>query len=111
MDLGFDLSKVEGFEWDKGNLEHIKKHNVKEKECEEIFLNLPLIILFDEKHSKTEKRYGVFGASSTGRKLALSITIRNDKIRVIMGRDQSRKERKTFNREKEKLGDEKYAKT
>lgn len=103
----FDPSKIEGFEWDQGNLEHIRKHDVEYEECEQVFFNLPIIILFDEEHSKIEERYKVIGVSSTGRKLSLAITIReNKKIRVIMARDQSRKERKAFENEKRKLGGE-----
>lgn len=106
-----DFSKLEGFHWDKGNINKNRlKHNVDSKECEEVFLNKPLIFLIDEKHSKTEKRYNIFGISSNGRKLALAITIRNNKIRVIMARDQSKIERKTFNEEQEKLGGEKNEK-
>ena len=44
MNLGFDLSKLEGFDWNKGNLEHIKNHNVSYRECEEAFLGKPLIV-------------------------------------------------------------------
>ncbi len=94
-----DLSQTDGFDWDKGNLSKNRlKHGVEAKECEEVFLNSPLILLPDEEHSKTEERYNVFGISSSGRKLALAITIRNNKIRVIMARDQSRKERKVFDK-------------
>ena len=40
----FDSSKIEGFEWDRGNLEHIKIHNVSYRECEDAFLNKPFIV-------------------------------------------------------------------
>ncbi|MEK7188271.1 MAG: BrnT family toxin [Patescibacteria group bacterium] len=93
MNLSLFLSKFEKFEWDKGNLEHIKKHKVDYKECEEVFLNKSLIILGDEKHSIYEERFKVFGKSNKRRSLALVITVRENKIRVLMARDQNNKER------------------
>ena len=40
------LSQCTGFEWDKYNSEKIKtKHDVTPVECEQVFFNLPLIIV------------------------------------------------------------------
>jgi len=100
MNLSIFLSKLEEFEWDKGNLEYIKKHKVGYKECEEVFLNKQLIILGDNKHSIYEERFKVFGRSSRGRHLALVVTIRENKIRIIMARDQNKKERGDLNEER-----------
>jgi hypothetical protein len=92
--MQFDFANFIGFEWDKGNLNKNRlKHGDDVKECEEVFFNEPLVVLFDTRHSKLEKRYNVYGITDSGRKLALAITFRKDKIRVIMARDQSRKER------------------
>ncbi len=107
----FDFSKVEGFDWDKGNLEHIKKHNVDYKECERVFFNLPIMILSDEKHSKMEERFKIIGVTIGERRLSLAITVRKNKIRVITARDQSKKERKVFEHERMKLGGEESEKT
>jgi|ERR1039458_6386912 uncharacterized DUF497 family protein len=89
------LSTEEGFEWDEGNANKNRlKHDVDASECEEVFFNKPRIIFDDTKHSSNqEKRYRVLGISAKGRTLALAFTIRNNKIRVITARDQSRKER------------------
>ncbi len=97
MNLSLFLSKLEKFEWDKGNLEHIKKHGVGYKECEEVFLNKQLIILGDEKHSVYEERLKIFGKSNEGRYLALVATVRENKIRILMARDQNKKERGDLN--------------
>lgn len=103
MASGFDFSGIKGFDWDKGNLEHIKKHNVGAKECEETFFNKPLIINRDETHSQTEERLRVYGQTNKGRLLFMIFTIRKvkenkslKKNRVISARDQSKKERKEF---------------
>lgn len=101
--MDFDLSKLEGFEWDKGNLEHIKKHKVLYTECEEIFSNKPFIVNRDEAHSQAEERFRVFGQTNKSRLLTVIFTIRENeqsssskKIRVISARNQNKKERKEF---------------
>ena len=102
MALDFDLSKIDGFEWDEGNLEHVKKHNVSKEECEQAFLNKQPEVTADETHSQIEERYRVFGQTNFGRLLFMIITIRDNKIRVISARDQNKKERE----ELEKRGGE-----
>ena len=94
--MNFDFTKIEGFDWDKGNLEHIQKHKVKVKECEEAFFNKPLIVNEDDSHSQTEERLRVYGQTNKSRLLFMIFTIRNNKIRVISARDQNKKERKEF---------------
>lgn len=85
------------FDWDKGNLEKIwKRHKVYYKEAEEVFFNKPLKIFPDMKHSGREKRFMAHGATNRRRALTIIFTIRNEKIRVISGRNQSRKERKIY---------------
>lgn len=91
--MNLDTDNIIGFEWNQGNLDHIKKHKVLYTECEEVFLNKPLIVLFDEEHSEKEKRYKIFGITAKGRQLSLAITVRQNKIRIITARDQSKKER------------------
>lgn len=96
MSSDFDLSNIEGLDWDKGNLEHIKKHDVSREECEEAFLNKQPIVTEDVTHSQIEDRYRIYGQSDNGRLLFIIITVRNSKIRVISARDQNKRERKEF---------------
>lgn len=96
MDLDFDLTKLEGFAWDQGNLSHIAKHKVSYLECEQVFANNPLLISKDEAHSETEKRWQVLGQSNGGRQIFLIFTIRKNLIRIVSARNQSRKERIIF---------------
>lgn len=102
--MGFDFSKIEGFDWDKGNVEHIKKHDVKTEECEEVFFNKPFILSKDEAHSQAEERFRVYGRTNNKRQLFIIFTIRGNKFRVISARNQSKKERIEFI----KAGGEKY---
>ena len=91
------LTECEGFEWDDGNSEkNWISHQVSQSECEQIFFNIPLILLEDEKHSTEEKRYAALSQTDMGRLITVIFTIRNNKIRVISARDMSRKERKLY---------------
>lgn len=85
------------FEWDKGNSDkNVKKHNVINREAEEVFSNDPFIISEDVKHSGQEKRFQALGKTNQGRLLFLSFTIRSDKVRIISVRDMNKKEEVTY---------------
>ena len=90
------LDKYIEFEWNKGNIDKNKKHQVEDKESEEIFGNRKKIIMKDEKHSLREERYMIWGKTNKGRKLTVFFTLRNNKVRIISARDMNRKERNTY---------------
>ena len=91
------LAKCTGFDWDKYNSEKIKtKHDVTPVECEQVFLNVPVIAGDDEKHSETENRLYVLGQTDSGRLSFLVFTVRKDKVRVISARDMNKKERRVY---------------
>jgi uncharacterized protein len=93
----FDWGKLVEFDWDEGNRQKSwEKHQVDYRECEEVFFNQPLLVNEDVKHSFHEQRYYVLGRSDAGRALFLVFTIRNNKIRIISARDQSKKERAIY---------------
>ena len=95
-----------GFEWDDGNRRKCRKHGVLEKELESIFLQ-PLMILPDEAHSLTERRFRAVGKSSAGRYVFLAFTIREKEgkqyIRPISARYMHRKEVQHYEEENPKL--------
>lgn len=92
-----DLSTLLGFEWDAANRDkNWQRHQVHFKECEEVFFNKPLLVSFDPSHSQSEARYHVLGSTNVERRLFISFTIRSNKVRVISARDQSKKERKIY---------------
>lgn len=91
------LPKPLTFEWDEGNIDkNLVKHNVTNKESEQVFLNEPNFIFKDEKHLTQEKRYMVWGVANIGRKLSVVFTMRGKKIRIISARDMNRKERRRY---------------
>jgi uncharacterized DUF497 family protein len=92
-----DLSSLDGFEWDEGNQsKNWLKHQVSTSECEEVFFNLPLLLAGDGRHSQAEERFYIWGQTNSERRLFISFTIRDNKIRVISARDMSRKERQAY---------------
>ena len=92
MDIHDILSSCIGFEWDKDNTEkNWRKHRVSASECEEIFLNHPLVLANDIKHSEKENRFYALGQTNGGRKLFIVFTIRLNLIRVISARDEPKR--------------------
>ena len=101
-----NLEDIEGFQWDKGNIEKNRlKHKVLNSECEQVFFNEPLIVADDVKHSQKEQRWFVLGRTELGRKLFIVFTIRNKLIRVISAREMTKKERKIYDEEIKKNTD------
>ncbi|MEJ2627668.1 MAG: BrnT family toxin [bacterium] len=102
MDKIYDkLRECTGFEWDNYNIsKNWEKHRVSPVESEQTFFNNPLFVADDIKHSKSEIRYYALGKTDRNRKLFISFTIRNNKIRVISSRDMSKKERDNYEKYK-----------
>jgi uncharacterized DUF497 family protein len=95
-----------GFDWDAGNSEkNWVKHQVSRAECEELFLNDPLVAATDAEHSQGEARYFVLGQTDAGRRLFVVVTIRQKLIRVISARDMNRREEKEYENAQTEEGD------
>ncbi len=86
-----DKKPVE-FQWDKGNIEKNKKHDVKDKEAEESFLDKNKVIYNDKLHSDKEERFVLLGKTKKDRLLYIIFTKRGNKIRIISVRDINKKE-------------------
>jgi hypothetical protein len=80
------------FEWDTGNIGKNKKHNVNDKECEEIFFDRNKRTFKDKLHSGNKERFRIIGKTNQGRLLFIVFTKRAGKIRIISARDISKKE-------------------
>jgi uncharacterized DUF497 family protein len=97
-----DLERIEGFDWDPGNSrKSADKHGVSQSEAEQVFLNDPLLVVADERHSDEEKRFHALGRSDGGRLIHVTFTFRGGGtlIRVISARDMSRRERALYAQE------------
>jgi uncharacterized DUF497 family protein len=100
MEIQRLIAQSEGFEWDSGNAtKSWLKHRVKPRESEEVFYNVPLLLLHDDKHSHTETRYATLGKTDVGRLLLVIWTYRKKKIRVISARPMNAREKKLYGEE------------
>ncbi|MBK9350280.1 MAG: BrnT family toxin [Sulfuritalea sp.] len=93
-----ELISVLGFDWDKGNARKNYKHGVSMAEAEQVFFNVPLLLLEDAGHSHQEPRFHALGRTDGNRVLHVSFTLRGSGtlIRVISARDMHRKERAAY---------------
>ncbi len=87
-----------GFDWDEGNARKNEKHSVTNTEIEQAFLNAPLVMADDIKHSQQEQRFHALGRTDVDRWLHITFTERGtgDLIRPISARDMNRKERAVY---------------
>ncbi len=73
------------FDWDEHNLKKIKAHRVKVAEVEQALSREPILIY--EQISDQEARYVYYGETERSRMLAIVLTERDNKIRVITAYD------------------------
>ena len=92
-----DLSKITGFEWDKGNIDKsYQKHGITPNEAEQVFTDEDVQEEKDIKHQEKEKRYIAIGKNATDKILFIVFTMRKNKIRVISARIANQKERRLY---------------
>lgn len=86
------------FEWDEEkNAENLRKHGVDFETAQYTFIDPKRVIAEDLAHSKTEKRYYVFG-NVKGGVLTVRFTYRNNRIRII-GAGYWRKGKKIYEKQ------------
>ena len=94
-----NFDRIIGFQWDDGNdRKNVDRHDVSQPESEEIFANIPLLVVYDDRHSQREERFNALSRTASGRLLHLTFTLRksNTLIRVISARDMNRRERERY---------------
>ncbi|MCK4707386.1 MAG: BrnT family toxin [Gammaproteobacteria bacterium] len=96
-----DLKIVNGFDWDQGNSRKNEKHGVCMAETEQVFFNVPLLLLEDKQHSLDENRFHALGRTDEHRLLHITFTLRysGEKIRVISARSMHQKEREIYEKQ------------
>ena len=87
-----------GFDWDAGNARKNEKHAVSQAEVEQVFLNTPLLLAPDAKHSQQEPRLHALGRTDQNRWLHITFTERGEGelIRPISARPMNRKEKAVY---------------
>jgi uncharacterized DUF497 family protein len=69
------------FDWDLNNLRKIRAHRIKRDEVEQTLMNDPVPI--HEQDIEGERRFVYYGETRAGRLLAVIVTERGGKIRVV----------------------------
>lgn len=98
-----DFERIVGFDWDGGNArKSVDKHDAGQAEAEQVFFNVPLLVVDDAGHSVREKRFHALGCSDARRLLHVTFTLRvaGTLIRVISARDMSRRERGIYGQDR-----------
>jgi uncharacterized DUF497 family protein len=85
------------FDWDAANLEHITRHGISAEECEQAYLNGPLVI--EQQVRKGENRHLCLGETLDGRLLTLVVTERQGRIRVVTAHPMHSKQREIYRQE------------
>jgi len=73
------------FDWDQNNLRKIRAHRINVEEVEQALSCDPVLIY--EPDADGENRYVYYGETARSRLLAIIVTERGDKIRVITAYD------------------------
>ncbi len=74
-----------GFDWDQNNLKKIRAYRIKVEEVEQALAREPILIY--EQDAGGEARYVYYAETERNRLLAIVLTEREDKIRVITAYD------------------------
>jgi uncharacterized DUF497 family protein len=69
------------FEWDGNNLRKIRAHGISRDEAEQALLNDPIPVY--DQDVEGEPRFVYYGETTAGRLLAIIVTERGGKIRVV----------------------------
>jgi uncharacterized DUF497 family protein len=73
------------FEWDRNNLRKIRAHRIMQEEAEWVLLNDPIPV--HEQDVEGDRRFVYYGETERGRFLAVIVTERGSKIKVVTAYD------------------------
>jgi len=84
------------FEWDRNNIRKIRAHQIDQEEAEQALRRDPIPIY--EQDVEGEPRFVYYGETERGRLLALIVTERAGKIRVVTAYDLDAGQRREYAR-------------
>jgi uncharacterized DUF497 family protein len=82
------------FEWDQSNLRKIQAHNIKQEEAEHALVNGPILVYSQDVEG--EFRFVYYGETKEKRLIAIVLTERGDKIRVVTAYDLDTGQRRDY---------------
>jgi uncharacterized DUF497 family protein len=88
------LEGEQDFDWDDGNVRHLRRHRVAPAEFEEVVFNNPLDLEYQIEDG--EARYKALGATNRGRVLVIVWAVRERRIRAVTAYAASRPLRRLY---------------
>jgi len=82
------------FQWDGNNLRKIRRHRITREESEQALLNDPVPIY--EQEVEGEIRFLYYGETNAGRVLAIVVTERSARLRVVTAYDLDAGQRREY---------------
>lgn len=82
------------FDWDRNNLRKIRAHRISREEAEEALLNDPVDVY--EQYVYGEPRYMYYGETDSGRLLAVIVTLRSGRTRVVTAYDLGARQKQQY---------------
>ena len=82
------------FDWDRNNLRKIRAHRIKQAEVEQALTRCPVLIY--EQDATGELRYVYYGETERSRMIAVVLTERDEKIRVITAYDLDASQKRDY---------------
>jgi len=83
------------FDWDEHNIGHIAEHNVTPYEAEQVLLNDPIDLEFQNEEGN-EERWPYIGETNARRILRVVITMRGERIRVVTAFEPSKRNKQDY---------------
>ena len=83
------------FDWDDGNVDHVRIHGIEPDEAEEVLLD-PRALGVAAYNSRGERRQGALGSTGNGRVLVVVFTLRHGQPRVVTARDATLSEKRRY---------------
>jgi uncharacterized DUF497 family protein len=83
------------FEWDRHNLRKILGHGIKREEVEQSLVNDPILVY--EQEVEGEIRFVYYAETDASRLLAVVVTERREKLRVVTAYDLAAGQRRDYN--------------
>ncbi len=82
------------FEWDRNNLRKIRAHRIEPEEAEQALFNDPIPVY--EQEVEDERRFVYYGETHAGRLLAVVVTERGEKTRVVTAYDLNPRQKRHY---------------
>ena len=88
------------FDWDENNLRKIRTHLIKRGDVEQALSNVPILIY--EQNVGGEPRFVYYGETNSGRLLAVIVTERGERLRVVTSYDLDAAQKRDYLRRRMK---------